>query len=75
MDFHQVSTRIRHFRELRNYTQEYVAGELGITQHSYSRLERDPARINLKRLTKILEVLGISWNDLMDQQGNYRISI
>ncbi len=70
MDFRKINQRIRHFRELRNYTQEYVASELGISQNSYSRLEREPAKLSLLRLDKLLNILEISWVDLLNDKIN-----
>lgn len=36
-----VASNIRKIRELRNYTQDYLAAKLGISQNAYSKIELD----------------------------------
>lgn len=54
-----VGLKIRKLRELRNYTQEYMAFNLNITQTAYCKLEKDENRISIERLKKISDVLDI----------------
>lgn len=52
-------TTIRKYRELRNYTQEYVASQMGISQNAYSKIENNYTQLtvaHIKQLSKILEV-------------------
>ncbi len=52
-------TTIRKYRELRNYTQEYVANQMGISQNAYSKIENNYTQLtvaHIKQLSKILEV-------------------
>lgn len=37
----QVGQKIKKIRELRNYTQEYMAEQLGMSQTGYGNIERD----------------------------------
>lgn len=60
-----IGNKIKKVRELRNFTQEYIAHELGITQESYSRIEANKASVTLQRLEKIAEVLTINVFDLL----------
>lgn len=61
----EIGNKIKKVRELRNFTQEYVAQKLGITQESYSRIEANRAALTLQRLDKISEVLEVSVFELM----------
>lgn len=67
---HKISTKIRRFRESKEYTQEYMADHLNISQNSYSRLEKEPENMPLTRLEEICKILGISLKDLIDGKGS-----
>lgn len=52
-------------RNLRGYSQEYVAKQLGMAQNSYSRLEKDEHhKISKEMMKKIALCLGVSVEDL-----------
>lgn len=55
--------RIKQHRELRNYTQTYVAGKLGISQSVYSKIENGKSRIFGKRAKQIVAILEIEERD------------
>jgi len=46
-------------RELRNYTQEYMAECLGISQVSYSRIENGQTKFDIQRMQQIGVVLEL----------------
>lgn len=54
-----VSDKIRTHRETRNYTQEYVASKLGISQNAYSKIELGYTRITVERLCHIALILEV----------------
>jgi transcriptional regulator with XRE-family HTH domain len=54
-----ITQKIRRLRELRNYRQEYMAEQLGISQNAYSRLENGETKLDVERLRKIAEVLEV----------------
>ncbi len=55
----RMGERIRYVREhLRNYTQDWVAEQLGIDQPAYSKMEKGLKRIPPDQLTKLGEVLN-----------------
>lgn len=54
-----VSKNIRKIREYRNYTQEYLALKLGITQNAYSKIELSYTKITLDRLFQIAHILEV----------------
>lgn len=64
-----VAANIRKVREYREYTQEYLAVKLGISQNAYSKIELGYTRITLERLLQIAEVLEVEAVDLMSGRG------
>lgn len=60
--------KIKVIRELRNYSQEYMANQLGIKQNSYSKIELNQTKLTAEMLQKIADVLGVSPMDIMNQQ-------
>jgi transcriptional regulator with XRE-family HTH domain len=52
-------------RELRNYTQEYVADELGISQNAYSLLENGKTAMRVEQLLVLAKVLDTDPNELL----------
>jgi transcriptional regulator with XRE-family HTH domain len=51
--------KIKQIRELKNYTQEYVATQLGLTTRAYSKIESGETQLTINRLNEISEILGI----------------
>ncbi len=49
-------------------SQDNIAIELGITQPSYARLEKDDERISITRLVHIAKVLKTSVSELIDEK-------
>ena len=49
--------KIRIIRELRGFSQEYLANKLGIAQNSYSKIETNRTKLNTEMLTKIADSL------------------
>lgn len=52
-----VGERIKKVRENKGYSQEYLAEELKISQSSYSDLENNKTKLDIKRLQKIATIL------------------
>lgn len=55
-----VGQKIRMQRLLKQYSQEYMAFMLEISQAAYSNIERDETEPGLRRLYEIAEILEIS---------------
>ncbi|RFZ91098.1 XRE family transcriptional regulator [Mucilaginibacter conchicola] len=60
-----IGEKIRIQRLTRNYSQEYMAFMLDISQAAYSNLERDETEMTIKRIYEIAEILEISPFELM----------
>lgn len=55
---------IRKIRRDKDFTQEYMAFEMGISQKAYSDIENSKVKINLDILTKISDILNIKPSDI-----------
>jgi len=60
-----IGRKIKKLRELKNYTQDYMADQLGISQPAYSKLETDETEISHVRLTQIANALGVTVQDIL----------
>lgn len=61
----EIGNKIKKVRELRNYTQEYMAQKMNISQASYSRFEASNSGITFSQLTSIATVLEMKVEDLI----------
>jgi len=66
----KISDNIRSIRELKNYTQQYMALRLGITQAGYSKIENGANAIRLEKLEEIASVFEMSLSDIIDFERN-----
>jgi len=62
----EIGTKIKKLRELRDYTQDYMADQLGISQPTYARIERNDTDVTLSKLEQIAEILEIKLEDLIN---------
>lgn len=60
---------IRTRRESLNYSQEYLAAKLCISQKTYSKLELQHNKLTVERLLQICDVLEVDIKDLLLQDG------
>ena len=58
--------KIRKIREIKGYSQEYMATRLNMSQNNYSRIELDQNKINLDRLQVIADVLEVDPIDILN---------
>jgi transcriptional regulator with XRE-family HTH domain len=56
----QIGLRIKRYRELKGFSQSYMAQKLHISSSAYSRIERNEVNLPLDKLIQIAEVLNIS---------------
>lgn len=61
-----IAVSIRKKRESKNYTQEYLAYKLNISQNAYSKIELGYTKITVERLFQIAGVLEVSAVDLLE---------
>lgn len=65
-----VSEKIRLLRLEKNYTQEYVAAQLELSQSYYGRIENGKRTISVDCLMKILSVLDVDYNTFFNDINN-----
>lgn len=68
-----ILNNIKNIRELKNYTQEYVAGQLGLTQSGYNKIEKGKTILGKNRLLKIAAVLEVSVDDIINFQSSISV--
>ena len=66
----KLGERIKHLREQRNYSQEYLASKLNISQRAYSKMETGQTKLSVDSLFKIAETLETSINNILGMDGN-----
>ena len=65
-------TVIRKFREMRNYSQEYVAGKMGISQNAFSKIENNITQLTVSHIRQISAILEVSMMDLLKDEFEIR---
>jgi transcriptional regulator with XRE-family HTH domain len=63
-----VAANIRNKREFLNYTQEYLAAKLNISQNAYSKIELGYTKITVERLFQIAEILETDTMELISTE-------
>lgn len=61
-----IGKKIKQFRELRNYTQEFMASSLGLSQTGYGKIERDSTDLSINRLQQIAKVLEVDYKQILE---------
>lgn len=59
-----IGYKIKKIRDLKNFTQEYMADKLGMSVAGYGKLERDEADIPFSRLEQIAKVFNLKVEDV-----------
>lgn len=58
-------SNLRLLREIKNYTQEYVASQIGVDQSTYSKIERTPKIIDSEQAKKLAELYDVGVGDIL----------
>lgn len=78
LDYNIIGERLKKARIDKNMTQEKLAEQIDVSVAFLSRVERGTSHINLKRLTQICEILGVSegsiLNGVLSNSDNYLAS-
>jgi transcriptional regulator with XRE-family HTH domain len=56
---------IRHYRELRNYSQQWVASQLSISQNAYSKIENGLTQLTVRHVKELSQILDVPELDLL----------
>lgn len=61
----QLAHKLKLLREVHNYTQEYVADALEISQNTYSLIEKGETKLTIDRLARLSELYRMDIVDLI----------
>ncbi|SFE50120.1 helix-turn-helix domain-containing protein [Thermoflexibacter ruber] len=61
-----IGMKIKKLRELRNFTQEYMAKKLNMSTNGYGKIEREETDISYSRMQQIAEVLEVSISEIIN---------
>jgi len=67
----KFSKKLKILREINNYTQEYVARVLDISQNAYSLIEKGTTKITLDRIEVLAELYKTSPSELININDNF----
>jgi transcriptional regulator with XRE-family HTH domain len=70
-----IAANIRNKREERNYTQEYLAAKLHISQNAYSKIELGYTKITVERLYQVADILEADVLDMIDIEPTQLIKV
>jgi transcriptional regulator with XRE-family HTH domain len=81
----QPEIKLKQLRELKNFTQEYMANQLGLSTRAYSKIETGETQLTINRLNEIskileidpMEILGFDHQNIFNncsQEGNIGIN-
>jgi len=60
-----IYSKIKSVRELKNFTQEYMAVELEISQPAYNKIESGKTALTYEKLEDIARILDVSLEDII----------
>ena len=60
-----ISGNIKTVRELKNFTRDFVAGELDMSTSGYGKIERGEIDLTISKLYKLSDIFGVSITDLL----------
>lgn len=67
----KFSKKLKILREINNYTQEYVARILDISQNAYSLIEKGTTKITLDRIEVLAELYKTTPSELISINDNF----
>src|SRR3990170_8174780 len=56
---------IKKYREMRNYSQKYVATKMGMSQNAYSKIENNITQLTVHHIKELSKILEIPVTDLL----------
>jgi len=60
-----IGLNIKKIRELKGYSQDYMANQLTISQRQFSRIEKNEVDLNLSRLNDISKLLEVTPSQIL----------
>ena len=65
-------TIIKQFRELRNYSQDYVSKKMGISQNAYSKIENNITQLTVNHIKQLSGILDVPIIELLRDEFEIR---
>ena len=59
---------IRSYGEMKNYSQKYIATQMGISQNAYSKIENNVTQLTVRHLKQFSEILHIPITELIKDE-------
>jgi transcriptional regulator with XRE-family HTH domain len=59
---------IKKYREMRNYSQKYVAAKMGMSQNAYSKIENNITGLTVQHVKELSKILEIPISDLLKDE-------
>lgn len=66
----KITERIKRMRLNRDFSQDYVATKLGISQRAYSKLENGELKIDIEKLQRIAQILEVDAAEIISNEDN-----
>ncbi len=66
----EISGKIRKMRELKGFSQDYMALKLKMSQNNYSKLELGKSKVDINQLERISEILEVDLIKLIEFDEN-----
>ena len=64
----ESALRIKKLREFRNFTQQYLADKLDISQNAYSKIENGTTKLTIDRLEQIAKLLDVPVESVLSNE-------
>jgi len=61
-----TAKRIRKYREALDYSQEFMASKLGISQPAFAKIENGTTKVNIEKLLNIAKILNVEPYKLLE---------
>ncbi|HZF64705.1 MAG TPA: helix-turn-helix transcriptional regulator [Chitinophagaceae bacterium] len=58
-------TVIKRYREVKNFSQKYVAAKMGISQNAYSKIENNITQLTVQHVKELSNILEVPITDLL----------
>ena len=74
MPIKNIGYRLKNLREINNFSQEYLARTLNISQAAYSKIENGSTQLSLEHLIKISKLYKINYDYLLGTNDSHNIN-
>lgn len=64
----RIIMKIRRHRDIKGFSQEYMAEKMNLTQSTYAKIENNYTKLTIDRLNEISKILEIDISDLLQEK-------